>query len=151
MDPISMIVAALATGAAAALKDTAGNVIKDAYQGIKALIKRKYDGVDLAPLEKKPESEAKRASVAEDLTDAGASDDQELLAQAKALVEAIEQHDAQAAKSIGVDLEEVKAAFLKVQKVTSEGTGVKVRKGEFSGGIDIGEVRAGDVGDASNP
>lgn len=143
MDPITIIVTALAAGAAAGLKPTAEKVVKDAYAGIKALIQRKYARVNLSPLEAKPESEAKRASVQEDLADAGADGDQELLAQAKVLIDVVEQHDRAAARAIGVDLEEVKAEFLRVQKVTAEGTGVKVRRGEFTGGIDIGEVEAG--------
>ena len=151
MDPISIIVTALATGAAAGLKPTAEKAIKDTYVGIKALIKRKYGYVDLTPLEKKPESENKRASVAEDLTDAGASADQELFDHARALIDAVAKHDQAAATAIGVDLEEVKAAYLKIQKVNAAGTGVKVRKGEFEGGIDIGEVKAGNVGDTSDP
>jgi hypothetical protein len=41
MDPVSLIVAALAAGASAALKDTATEAIKDAYNGLKSLLKRK--------------------------------------------------------------------------------------------------------------
>ncbi|MDQ3606970.1 MAG: hypothetical protein M3418_12400, partial [Gemmatimonadota bacterium] len=84
MDPISIIVAALAAGAAAGLKSNAEKVVADAYEGIKALIKRRYSRVDLTPIETKPESEKKRESVAEDLEEAGAAEDLELLDQAKA-------------------------------------------------------------------
>ena len=42
MEPISLILAALAAGAAAAAKDTAGTAVKDAYEGLKALIKKKF-------------------------------------------------------------------------------------------------------------
>ena len=41
MDPVSLIVAALAAGAAGALKETAGEAVKDAYNGLKSLLKRK--------------------------------------------------------------------------------------------------------------
>jgi hypothetical protein len=41
VDPVSLIVAALAAGASAALKDTAGQAVKDAYASLKALIGRK--------------------------------------------------------------------------------------------------------------
>jgi hypothetical protein len=44
MDPLSLIVAALTAGAAAAAKDTAGAAIKDGYQGLKALLQRKLAG-----------------------------------------------------------------------------------------------------------
>ncbi len=145
MDPIGIIVAALAAGAVAGPKPTAEQAVKDAYAGIKALIQRKYGSVDLSAIEKKPESETKRASVAEDLTDAGAAQDADLLEQAKALLHAVEQYDRGAAAAVGVDLEQVKAAALKIQKVAAAGTGVRVRKGEFTGDIDIGEVQAGDM------
>ena len=143
MDPITIIVTALVAGAAAGLRPMAEEAIKDAYAGIKALIQRKYGDVDLAALEKKPESEAKRASVTEDLSDAGAGDDAELLEQAKALLDTIKQYERQAAEAIGVDFEEVEAAYFKLKKVRATGTGVKVRKGKFSDGIEIGEVEAG--------
>ncbi|MCF2151377.1 hypothetical protein IQ276_034180 [Desmonostoc muscorum LEGE 12446] len=42
MDPISLIIAALGAGAIAAAKDTAGTAVKDAYQGLKTLIKKKF-------------------------------------------------------------------------------------------------------------
>lgn len=143
VDPVSLIVAALAAGAAAGLKDSAAEAVKDAYAGIKTLIASTYRTVDLSPLEQKPESEAKRASLAEDLKDAGAEADAELLERAKQLVEAVRSHDAGAAAAVGVDLEEVTAGMLRVGAVTSAGTGVRVRRSDFAGDIDIGEVRAG--------
>jgi predicted lipid-binding transport protein (Tim44 family) len=151
MDPIGIIVSALASGAAAGLKPAAEKAIKDAYAGLKSMIQRKYSRVDLATLENKPESRSKRESVAEDLADAGATGDQELLDLAKALIDSVSKHDKTTATVIGVDLEEVKAAYLNIKKVTTSGTGVKVKKGEFEGGIDIGEVAAGDTDESSNP
>jgi hypothetical protein len=151
MDPITMIVLALAAGAAAGLKPTAEQAIKDAYTGVKTLIQRKYAKVDLAPLERKPESEAKRESVREDLADATAGKDQELLDKVDALLEALDKQAPESVAAIGIDLKEVKAAFLKAQKVVAEGTGVRVEKSEFSGGIELGEVQAGKVKDSGNP
>ncbi|MCB0144110.1 MAG: hypothetical protein KDE50_29740, partial [Caldilineaceae bacterium] len=71
MEPITFIVTALAAGAAAGLTASAENAIKEAYAGIKALIQRKFGGVDLAVLESKPESATRRGVVAEELTEAG--------------------------------------------------------------------------------
>lgn len=42
MDPISLILTALTTGAAVGAKDTASSAIKDTYNGFKALIRRKF-------------------------------------------------------------------------------------------------------------
>lgn len=144
MDPtIIAITSAIATGAAAAGKDTAATVIKDAYAGLKALIQRKYKSVDVTAVEKKPDSEPKRESLQEDLADAGAAGDTELVEAARALTDALKQHAPEAGRAIGVDLEKIEAAFLRIASVDAEGTGVKVREGKFSGGIDIGSVRAG--------
>jgi hypothetical protein len=48
MDPLSLIVTALATGAGAALKDTAGQAVKDAYTALKGLLGRKVAAQSLA-------------------------------------------------------------------------------------------------------
>jgi hypothetical protein len=44
MDPVSLLVAALAAGASAALQDTISQAVKDAYGGLKSLLKRKLGG-----------------------------------------------------------------------------------------------------------
>ena len=83
MDPITIIVTALAAGAAEGLKPTAEQVIKDAYACVKALIQGKYAISSMESLEQKPDSEFKQKSVAEDLAGVGADKDKELLDQAK--------------------------------------------------------------------
>ncbi len=42
MDPFTLILTALTTGAAASLKDTTSAAIKESYSGLKALIQRKF-------------------------------------------------------------------------------------------------------------
>lgn len=42
MEPITLILGALAAGAVAATQETAGQMIKDAYAGLKTLIKRRF-------------------------------------------------------------------------------------------------------------
>lgn len=86
MEPVNVLVTALASGAAAALKPTAEAVIRELYEGLRSLIKRKYNSVNVAELEKKPDSDVKRASLAEDSKDAGADHDAELLESTWALV-----------------------------------------------------------------
>ena len=44
MDPVTLIVTALAAGAVFGLKDTASAAVKDAYAGLKALVKRRFVG-----------------------------------------------------------------------------------------------------------
>lgn len=147
MEPVSIIVAALVAGAAAAFKDTAAQAIKDAYAGFKTLIQRKYGHVSVDALERKPDSEAKQLSVREDLTDAGAGADQELLDRAKALLDAVKTHDRTAAAQLNINLDEVEAAYFKLKDAAATGdVNVGVEKSTFSGGIDIEGLTAGTLG-----
>jgi hypothetical protein len=150
MEPISIIISALAAGAVAGIKPTAEKAIKDAYEGLKALIQRKYAKVDLKPLEAKPDSKAKQESVKEDLESEGAAADQELFDRAGELIALLKRYESTAAASIGVDLREVEAAFLKIQSVKAAGTGVRIEKGKFSGGIEIGPVESGNGAGSPN-
>ena len=147
IDPITAIVTALALGAASALQETAAAAIKDGYAGLKALIQRRYARVSLTQLEEAPESKARRAVVEEDLAKASAQQDEELLRQAKQLLDAIQAHSPEAAGAIGVDLEDIKGASLRIADVLATGTGVKAKKVDIGGDIDIRGVRAGHPGE----
>ena len=143
MDPISLIVVALATGAAAGLKPTAEAAIRDAYAGLKRLITDRYRQVDVGPVENRPSSEAKRRSLEEDLRETHAAADPELLREAKALLDLIAERDPSAATTVGVDLENIRAAFVDIESVQSGGTGVRGRGWEIAGGVRIKNVEAG--------
>jgi disulfide oxidoreductase YuzD len=76
MEPISLILAALAAGAVAAAKDTAGTAVKDTYEGLKALIKKKFaeqgkadSSTILDKYEQKPEKT--KALLEDELVEAG--------------------------------------------------------------------------------
>lgn len=58
MDPVSMIVEALVAGASSALKDTAGKGVKEAYEGLKALLVKYWKSTD-GGNEQEKETEAK--------------------------------------------------------------------------------------------
>lgn len=94
-----MIVAALIAGAAAASQDVGGQALKDAYTGLKSLIKKKLAGNALGEaavdaVDAKTQSDSPTAGVVQDqLAQAKASDDAELMAQAKALAELLKQND----------------------------------------------------------
>ena len=77
------------------------------------------------------------------LADARAAEDDELLQQAKALLDAVKAHRADTFAAIGVVLEDVEAAYLKIGTVQAAGTGVQVRGARFTGGIAIGSIGAG--------
>ena len=72
MDPISVIVGALVSGAAAALKDGAVSAVKSAYEGLREVIRRKFGDVDIEVIEKNPDSKSRQDVVKEELEKAGA-------------------------------------------------------------------------------
>jgi hypothetical protein len=126
MDPITLIVTALAAGAAAGLKPTAEQAVKDAYQALKELIRRKYAAV--APtvdyLEARPERERVRQDLHEELAATAAGQDAELLTQAQAVLKAVQQKAPEAAATIGVDLKDIRAgASLKISDIVAQSSG----------------------------
>ncbi|MEV6279664.1 hypothetical protein [Nocardia sp. NPDC051832] len=142
MDPVTaVVVSAIAAGAAAGLGDTASQAVKDAYSGLKRLISGRYQGVDVAVVERKPDSQAKRESLAEDLEDAGAAGDAELAHAAVAVLEAVRQHAPGAV--VGVEVTNLVAAALEVVDVKSAGDGVRVAGGTIAGAVRIHGVEAG--------
>jgi hypothetical protein len=143
MDPVALIASAIALGASAGLQSAASSAIGDAYSALKRLIAQRYADVDISPVEQRPDSAAKRVSLAEDLAVAGAASDEELLAAARHIIEQVGSHVPHIAEVVGVDLERVSGAALRITDVESTGTGVRVRNSEFGGDIDISTVRAG--------
>jgi hypothetical protein len=92
MDPITLIVTALAAGAAQGLTDGASAMIKDAYAGLKALVKRRLGGGPAAELvlakhEQAPETW--QAPLMAELAGSGADRDGDLIAAAKALLDLV--------------------------------------------------------------
>ena len=148
MEPVTAITTALALGAAAGLKETAEQIFKDGYAALKSLVKRKFPQASpsLDQLEQAPDSKARWAVVEEDLAKGGAAHDVEVLQQAKALLELIEQRAPATASVIGVDLQEIKGGALRISDILSSGTGVRVKKADIGGEIDIKGVRAGSPG-----
>ena len=118
MDPITLVVTAVALGAAAGLTDTATQAVKDAYAGLKASLTRRR--VDVSGVERKPDSDTQRAALAETLADAG-DVDAEVVAAARAVTEAVAAHAPAAAPAIGVDLQRVRAGFLRIAAVEAAG------------------------------
>lgn len=101
MDPITLIVTALATGAALGITDTASSAVKDAYAGLKALVRKRLGGrpdaeLVLARHEEAPETW--RAPLMAELDQAGADYDSGLVAAAEALMRLVDEAGARAGK-----------------------------------------------------
>ena len=93
MDPITIIVTALVTGAAKA----AGDTVPDAYKGLKALIQKKFAGKPAAEMvlnehEKDPETYA--APLKKNLVEAGVDKDEEILKAAEELLKQLKPQEA---------------------------------------------------------
>ena len=90
MDPITLIVTALAAGAALGVKDTASAAVKDAYSGLKVLVRNRLGGrqdaeLVLARYEQAPETW--QAPLMAELAEARADRDRDLIVAAQALLD----------------------------------------------------------------
>jgi hypothetical protein len=149
MDPVTVaVMSAIAAGAATGLNETVAQAIRDAYGTLKRLISRR--GVDVSGLENKPTAEAERNSLVKDLEGAGAGADPEVWAAAQVLFAALREHAPQAGAAVGIDLNGVEGAALRIGTVESTGDGVKIKDGRFSGDVIIDQVRAG-IRDSGRP
>ena len=136
MDPVTLIVTALATGAAAAAKDVGGDAIKSAFNGLKNLIAQKFGSKPdvteaVEKVAQKPESEGRKETLKEELQAVGADQDQELLAQVQAFLKLLEEKGV----STGV------SQSIGTATATASGGGTAVgaiQVGGNAGNIDIG-------------
>ena len=90
MDPVTLIVAALAAGASAGVTDTVSQGVKDAYAGLKAPVLRRVQDqqageVAVVQHEKDPDTWA--APLVKTLTAAGADTDPQLIEAAQRLLQ----------------------------------------------------------------
>ena len=98
MDPITTaILAALVAGVTAGVTDVGKKAIVDAYEGVKAIIKRKFGAQSelaeaITSLESKPDSEGRQARLQAEVTAAEVDKDADILAAVEALAEKLEAH-----------------------------------------------------------
>lgn len=108
MDPITLIVTALAAGAAAAAKDVGGDAVKSAFNGLKALIAKRFGGKAnvesaIASVEQKPDSDNRKGVLKEELEAAGVDKDEEVLKLVQSFLALLEKNGVQTgvSQSIG--------------------------------------------------
>jgi predicted trehalose synthase len=90
MDPITLLVTALAAGAALGVQDTASAMVKDAYASLKALVRGRLGGdpgAELVLTRHEQAPEIWQAPLMAELARAGADGDGDLIAAAKALLD----------------------------------------------------------------
>ncbi len=142
MDPVTLIVTALVTGAAAAAKDVSVQAVKEGYAELKALIVSRFGhkadvANAVAQVEQKPDSESRQGVLREELQTAGADKDDELLQQVKLFLQVLEKNGIQTglsytATSIG------SGAIAQGQGAVAAGAGGVAVGGNVEGGIIIG-------------
>jgi hypothetical protein len=101
MDPITLIVTALAAGAALGVKDTASAMVTDAYAALKTLVKKRLGGgpdSELVLTKHEQAPEAWQGALTAELTQAGADGDRELIAAARDFLDLTGKTEARAGK-----------------------------------------------------
>ena len=103
MDPLALVVTALITGASRGLGETADKAVRDAYDGLKQLILRRFAGepaIEVAVTEVEREPEAWEPALKAALERVGAAGDDEILARAQAVLEEADPNGARAGKYV---------------------------------------------------
>jgi hypothetical protein len=93
MDPITLIVTALAAGAASGVTDAASSAVRDAYASLKALVRKRFAGRpagELALAEHESAPGTWREPLAAQLGLAGADRDADLVAAAQELMRLVD-------------------------------------------------------------
>ena len=101
MDPITLIVTALAAGAVSGVTESASSAIKDAYASLRALVRKRLAGrpdAELVLARHEQEPQTWQAPLAAVLGDAGADRDADLVAAAQALLRLVDAAGADASK-----------------------------------------------------
>lgn len=161
MEPVTLIVSAIALGAAAAAEEVVPQAIKDAYAGFKGLLVRKFGGAAnvedaVRKVEEKPESEGRRAVLGEEVEAARSAIDPELIAKAEDL---LKQLQAAGRAPAGVSYTATltgSGAIAQGQGAMAAGAGGVVVGGSNSGNINTGtQIDArnsqGFINEASGP
>jgi hypothetical protein len=92
VDPITLIVTALAAGAALGAQDTVSAMVKDAYAGLKVLVRKRLGGRPGAELVLARHDQAPgtwQALLMAELAETGADGDRDLIAAAQALLDLV--------------------------------------------------------------
>jgi hypothetical protein len=119
VDPVSLVVAALAAGAVAGAQNTASDAVKDAYTGLKDVVRRRLSGRESGPAalarhEADPEQQS--AALEAELVEVKAGDDAAVVAAAQRVMALLDPTGAQAGKYT-VDLRGVQGVQIGDQNV----------------------------------
>jgi hypothetical protein len=103
VDPVTLIVTALAAGAASALQDGASAAVKDAYARLRAMVQKRFAGRpkgELVLAEHEAAPQTWQAPLSAELSAAGAKSDADLVASAQALMRLVDEAGSRAGKYV---------------------------------------------------
>ncbi len=101
MDPVSVVLAALAAGATAAAKDTASQAVKDAYAGLKVLIQKRFASkpqAEIALTEYEKDEDTWKKPLQKSLVETGADQDEMIVRQAQQVLKLVNPQQASQGK-----------------------------------------------------
>jgi hypothetical protein len=101
MEPVSLLIAALVAGAGAGLTDAAGSAVRDAYEGLRAVLRRRFSGkpaAEQALAEHEQDPKAYEPLLRKYVTESGADRDAEALALAEKVLTLLDQAGGAAGK-----------------------------------------------------
>lgn len=142
MEQLTALVSAIVAGASVALKDTASTAIKESYQTLKGYLAQKYPEISLAGVEKKPESDAKQESLAEDLVEDKAHQDPQLHELCNLLKDALNQHATPEQSKAIVAIDDGIVGNVTIGKISADHHAEFSIKGSTAQDINIAEVSA---------
>ncbi|MEJ7744404.1 MAG: hypothetical protein WKF73_18800 [Nocardioidaceae bacterium] len=119
VDPLTVLVSALALGAAAGLKQTASTAVADAYSSLKRLLLRRHPEIDLDDLEQESLSNEQRDDLEQQLVRANIDVDAELSEAIGAVLQSRDAEISSAAEVLAIDLSDVRAAALRISDVVA--------------------------------
>ncbi|MBF6302680.1 hypothetical protein IU459_34875 [Nocardia amamiensis] len=155
MDPsvvVAAVAAAVSTGALTGLTEGAKLAIADAYAQLKAVIARKYAGVDVSVVESRPDSVMRQNVLEAELVEASTGEDDELQRAAEHLLRVVHEHAPRAPELVGVRLVRISAGGLEVSRVKSRGaTAVDARDLDVEGRVVIRDIEVEREGHAPDP
>jgi hypothetical protein len=141
MDPVALIVTAVVAGIAAAAKPTAEQAVRDAYTRLKTLIQRRFaDKGDvttaLDQVENKPESAGRQEMLKEELDEAEAGQDADVVEAARELLALLQPQGADQRQIATADHGSAAATG---RGVAAVGDGNIALTGDIQGGVTIGQ------------
>jgi hypothetical protein len=146
MEPVvSAIVAALVAGATAAASETASQAVKDAYAGLKRILQDGYKLASTALLETKPSEPSYQKAVEVELASRQeVASDSAVLAQAKAVQDALKQEGPEQLASWGVDIGKLEAAGdVIAERISGTAGGFRAQEVKTGGSARFSDITGG--------